>query len=857
MSISIDSYESGSIEGLFGSQVEQRVAHHVDSDDEPERRQGLGRRMSDSKDTMNSINSTVATSSSSSDANGAPTRGYSWLVFLRNPWKKRYHRSQQHRHNLNSNNSRSWLGFSLYTRIPSSSTSTTTTSTITSSAYNMIRKIQMYTSLMITGAVSSKWRKSWFMSLILISVVLTALSGGYLLSQLQHPNDLGTVPLLREGTDSSNSNGLQLDTGPTSGSRRDKGWGKKQPVPAKEDPPFGASKGGETTDESDKPAKHLPSHESSSSSVRICSLEDVANGEWIYTSVKESKQEKVEVTTTPVDQNLSWTGYGQNGCRPHIWNERYLLTPSYGFNSNFTTTPLNSSSYLQADLQYAQHLKNFRWQLSPRQDPRHPNQFLSECQQPEMDVSDFVDILKRTPIVMIGDKFLEQEYLAIECMILGMQDQLYMDAGIKPTTGRIDTNDKSAAYEEGKEALVAGFEYRIESEMPSVIELKIAPGSRKQNHHPSIYRKAKPGQMRLVDRVSNLSLITFIRSDVLWDPGMFLVDPIHKHTVKTAKEISEMEANGLHPDCKVVGMALLCEPARIEHYRKTEANERDKSEGLTTTAASSTSSYWWQWWIGSDNAPSEQSKSSTGSNNNLGDQDGDKEEEEMLYGSDLDHDIINLKWTELLEAIVSDTAEHRARASMRKSTSEEDIERKPLVMISSGHFWEYDPKDVTTGFMDGWSNDAGKGHEEAKKMKALSKAERDQIRQSRDKRKKLLRQQYMRVLTNMLDYIKEKYPDLRVFVQTSVRRRPCGNDSDKYNKSIEELKDQEAALLNTLTKTVVARMQDPLYSFVDTKFLREFKGSVASTRHCSNFMMPGPLDTLVHHLYGELYRLDL
>lgn len=87
-------------------------------------------------------------------------------------------------------------------------------------------------------------------------------------------------------------------------------------------------------------------------------------------------------------------------------------------------------------------------------------------------------------------------------------------------------------------------------------------------------------------------------------------------------------------------------------------------------------------------------------------------------------------------------------------------------------------------------------------------------------------------------------------------------------------------------------MQDPLYSFLDTTFLRIFKDSTPNKRHCRNFMMPGnahcllsvvglkviiervmvatntkkvcflvfvvgPLDTLVKFLYGELYRLDL
>ncbi|KAF9186635.1 hypothetical protein BGZ49_004159, partial [Haplosporangium sp. Z 27] len=37
MSISIDPQEGGPIEGLFGSQVEQRIGHHVEHDNESSR----------------------------------------------------------------------------------------------------------------------------------------------------------------------------------------------------------------------------------------------------------------------------------------------------------------------------------------------------------------------------------------------------------------------------------------------------------------------------------------------------------------------------------------------------------------------------------------------------------------------------------------------------------------------------------------------------------------------------------------------------------------------------------------------------------------------------------------------------
>ncbi|KAG0238788.1 hypothetical protein BGX31_003175 [Mortierella sp. GBA43] len=640
---------------------------------------------------------------------------------------------------------------------------------------------------MMTAILRGKRRRSWFLSLILVSLVLTVLSGGYLLNQLPYQKDIG--PSKTPLTDNDDTrNDIPIDPG--SGPRRDRNRGKKPrpppPPPPKEsgigtpspekgkvDP--GSDGNNKPTDNNNQvsPDNHEPH------GLRICTLEDLIHGQWIASE----KQEKVPVPLWTPDQDLSWTGYGRSGCRSSIWNERYLLTPSTIDN----TTILPNKALLQLDQEHAWQLKKYRWQVDHAQDLQNKGHGQEthdrrDCWQPAIDVEDFVEVLKRAPLVMIGDKFLEQEYLAMECMIMGMQDQLVFNYMFE--------NNGAVSKEEALESL----EYRIESEMPPIVELKVAPGSSTLGAAPrsssSVYRKAKPGEMRLIDRVSNRTLLTFIRSDVLWDSGM-LASLVAKHALKSVAELSTLDASGLHPDCKLVGTVLLCEPARIDTH--TGGSRGVKGAG----------SNWWQWLIGAKEAPvAPTDETSKGSHD---------DDEDMSFGSDLDHDMINLEWVQSLESIVRDAA-----------IKESDTERKPVVMISNGHFWEFDPQDSIGRLL-------------RNSDRKLSKTEEEMIKTSQDKRRKLLRQRYTMMLSNTLDYIKGKYPDLRVVVQMSVRRSNCDESKDTAAR---DTKDQEAAILNALAKTVVARMQDPLYSFVDTTFLRTFQDLGVSKHSCSNFMMP-------------------
>ncbi|KAG0366885.1 hypothetical protein BC939DRAFT_505619 [Gamsiella multidivaricata] len=844
MSISIDSNEGGPIEGLFGSLVEQRVGHReFDQDDEF----GHGRRPSEGSDSTRS-DTDDRLLGQPSQRQMRPTTRPSIRDWLRNPWvpwrQGPVAGSHSHRTQLGSSHHRaSWWNRRLYSRLSHGLMLTTRIAEI--SPWRLIPDtigyLRSIISTSIAAIVSSKRRKSWFLSLILISLVLTVFSGGYLLSQLQHHKDLGppATPIAGIGSD------MVLDPG--SGPRRDRNRGKKYQSPKKvpnkgNDSPKDPSSGTKTNPGSDgkdesteveqhngsiggsnstgiknQPVKTAPS----SSTARICNLEDLASGQWVNIKTQGKAPE------WKPDQDLSWTGYGRNGCRSNIWNERYLLTPSVLDN----TTTLYGTDLLQADQEHAWHLKNYHWQPDQRRDRQNQRQRqgqpdLGECRLPKFDAEDFVEVLKRAPLVMIGDKFLEQEYLAIECLILGMQNQLLRD--YRSEIAGSDVDDKAA---------LNSLEYRIESESPPVVEFKIAPGSDSPPHSESrsstgasksrsaIYRKAKPGQMRLVDRISNLTLVTFIRSDVLWDSGM-LIGQVAKHALKSTTELSNLDTGGLHPDCKLVGTVPLCEPASISIHD-------DRSKG--SQKVKNTASRWWQWLVGVKD---------TGLSSNGYDL-GGASESEMSVGSDLDRDIINLEWAQSLDDIVKDSAAHREQVSTRRDSTEGDAERKPVVLVSNGHFWEFDPR-VAISLTQERSN------------RKMTKADQDQVKDSQDKRRKLLRQRYTMVMTNMLDYIKANYPDLRVITQTSVRHSACEPASlSTADKAFQDAKEQEAALLNALTKTVVARMQDPLYSFMDTTFLRVFKDSIANNPHCSSFMMPGPLDILVHHLYGELFRLDL
>ncbi|KAF9110192.1 hypothetical protein BGX27_006658 [Mortierella sp. AM989] len=829
MSISIDPQEGGPIESLFGGQVEQRIGHHVEYDDE---RPNFARRTSESEGKLLGVQSTQRSVSVPPLSPRPGSTKSTWAQSLSwTPWRQWRPSSSPstHRSQLSSGNYHSygtpWWGSRLYNKISlgilPTSTGTTASASTTAAKPGVLRNVQTSMTTLVAhvaGIASNKRRKSWFLSLIFISLALTILSGGYLLTQFQHQRD--HIPPALPGNEDVEKGDLLLDPG-SGGPRRDRNRGKKHKAPKK--PSMRQNGKNETSIAgSGKLIPNIPGPDKGNAdgatALRICNLGDVADGQWIY-----SKTQK-QAPAWGSGQNMSWTGYGHSGCRSTIWNERYLLAPAL---SNDTTARHPSASILQNDWDYAHHLRNFQWRLAHNQEQSQKSQEGAGgiCRQTEMDVEDFVEVLKRAPLVMIGDKFLEQEYLTIECMVLGMQNQLVFDYR---SANKMNPVDEKAM----KETL----EYWVEAETPPVIELKVAPQTAAKSegisssgrNRSAIYRKAKPGQMRLVDRTSNLTLVTFIRSDVLWDSAI-LKSQTNVHLVKPAMEFSSLDVSGLHPDCKLVGTVLLCEPARIDL-------SHDGPEGHRPTKPLA-AKHWWQWWIGvgdDDDVAAEQLR---GDGN--GDEDVEELEEDMSFGSDFDHDMINLEWVQALDNIVQDTADYRANSVVGV------VERKPVVMISNGHFWEYDPQDATALFS------LAKSENQKLKKRGLSKKEQEQLHLSQIKRKRLLRQRYTVVLTNMLDYIKATYPNLRVMAQTSVRCNACRTASNP------ETRGREAALLNVLTKTVVARMQDPLYSFLDTTFLRHFRDSLTNRRYCNNFMMPGPLDTLVHHLYGELFRLDL
>lgn len=639
------------------------------------------------------------------------------------------------------------------------------------------------------------------------------------MNQFQHHKDI-TPPILSvsNGEESSSSshkhqpNTPIIDLEQDSGPRKDRDRSKKPHGPAKKKPtkPVDtAIAGGNRT------------QDASPSSLRICNLQDIAKGQWVFSHAASSH------SAPGAGQDLSWTGYGPFGCRSTIWNERYLLTPAAVPVPESESSTTASSPHLSKDWAYADRLQHYHWLMEPSGPKRKQDQQQEpKCRQPDIGVADFVEVLKRSPLVMIGDKFLEQEFLTLECMLMGMQQQLLLDYRAEDNGNR------------GTLAELEALDYWIDSEKPAVIELKVASSEKlsppestsdssagASKSRSIVYRKAKPGQMKLIERQSNLTLITFIRSDVLWDTGM-LTETAAKHALKSVEELATLDAVGLHPDCKLAGLTLMCEPAGIDRHDS-------ESRGTASTKPTQQStSRWWKWLVGSEESPSDEL-----SGHNV----AESADEEMSTGSDLDHDMINLEWVDTLKEIVEESAKLR----QRRKWGAPEVERKPMVLVSNGQFWEYDPRDaVPFDLQDG--------------DRKLSKIEQDRIKESQDRRRNTLRQRYTIVLTNMLDYIKTTHPDLRVMVQTSVKRSPCESASvSADDKALWKLKDQEAALLNALTKTVVARMQDPLYSFLDTTFLRIFKDSAPNKRHCRNFMMPGPLDTLVKFLYGELYRLDL
>ncbi|KAF9576751.1 hypothetical protein EC968_005524 [Mortierella alpina] len=850
MSISI---EGGPVEGIFGSQLEQRVVAQV-SDNED----GIGhrRRHSEGRDSVHSTSEAKLLCPPSPGL--APSSWAAW------PWRtRRAHKA----HKVLRNSSWSWWPPQLYRSVlPRLSRSLGHTGSFVT---DRIQHLQSHAVALFAASISNKRRKSWFLTLLLVSLALTVFSGGFLLNQLHHQRD--TVP---QPIDPLRTDGARLKnpgSGTLDGPRRDRNRGKKHRVPKTK--PAGqtekgkpipgipvdtpTSKGNATEEEQDekkekKQKVDIPTELDSNSSLddldiskdtheqgtnttrtgapttRICSLEDAARGRWVISKMEPEAGSALDMT---------WTGYGPKGCRSNIWNERYLLTPSPKDNATTTTAAnIHSQSLAQRDLEYARQLKRYHWQLNASGRSSTNNELQdtdkTDCWQPPMDVIDFVEVLKRSPLVMIGDKFLEQEFLTLECMIMGMQDQALRSS----RSGSMDEQIQEGEMHEGgdEEAL----DYLIEVKRPDVVELKIAPvvssnkdaGSAAATRRPAIYRKAKPGQMRLVDRASNTTLITFVRSDVLWDSEMMKGQAL-KHALKSVAELSALDAGGLHPDCKLVGSIVLCEPAHVEKRERTPAKESGSSSLWTLLGGNG----------GPISAEADEAVEDARHHHE------DSEAGEMAFGSDLERDMINLEWVRILDDIVRDSAAYveRVLEGQTHAITATAVERKPMVLISNGHVWEYDPEDA----VDHDQHGNGK----------LSKLEQDvKIRTSQENRRKQLRQRYAMVLSNTLDYIKSTYPDIRVMVQSSVRRSSCESGSDDAEaQAIRDMKDEEAALLNALTKTVVARMQDPLYSFLDTTFLRLFKETMPDKHHCDSFMMPGPLDTLVHQLYGELYRLDL
>ncbi|KAG0025975.1 hypothetical protein BGZ81_006713 [Podila clonocystis] len=813
MPISIENDRHGAtgavgIEGIFGNQVEQRIGHHIDrEDDEVVHLHPQG-------DNPNNNNKDSPPASPLSLSSYKPRRSrfnpLSWF-------------SSSSRHGYTSlggpgarRSSRRWYHYpsQLYRRVSAAGSNT-----------RLGRSVIAY-------VVSSKRRKSWFLSLVLVSLVFTVLSAGYMLSQF-HQHEL-TPPISPSTiTDENNKSPvLDMPVAPE-GPRRNRDRGKKRPKKnskpgsqddKKDSPETGVRvrpknpkgepngkpdqkdtldgskvKGGANGGHEEKPKENdTPVTSDKEDGLRICDLEDITHGEWV--SVEGGLPRGLNAA-----KDLTWSGYGSAGCKSHIWNERYLLTSIPTSLDTGSGSPWTRAATAKQDLEYALRAKRLRWQVK---DPTVNKK--EACRQPEMDIPDFVEVLKRSPLVMVGDRFLELEYLTLECMVLSMQ---------QTQPGSEDP------------------EYQIETEMPPVTELRLGPGKTPESA-PRIYRKAKPGKMQLVDRVSNLTLVTFIRSDVLWDAD------IHP---------DQGDTSALHPDCKLVGAALLCEPALVH-----DKNVVDSPPSTTSNDGS-----WWKWWI-SDNPSLTEGET----------REQDQDQDELAVGSDLDQDMINLEWVSILKQTVEQERNNKVLSDDNTHKGGENEEgsflpRKPTLVLSNGLFWKYDPRETSTdAILDSIASSQGgadkavalKASRESRRNRKLTKTELEQIKAFQDMRRKQLKQRYVTLLASTLEYIRMSWPELRVVVQTSVKHRPCEALAMAENVgelSVQEQTEQEAALLNVLTKTVVAKVQDPLYSFLDTTFLRLYKDASPNKRQCRSFMMPGPLDTLVEQLYGELFRLDI
>ncbi|KAG0364343.1 hypothetical protein BGX24_004650, partial [Mortierella sp. AD032] len=714
MSISIDTQEGGPIEGIFGSQVEQRLAHHIDHDDDDF---GHARRPSESgRDSMQSNTDLRGLSPSPYRLTAPlprPSGSKSWLRLPWNPWR---HESpvMPHAHRTTTlpsphpkhSSSPWWRPSGVYDRLP---LGMPLNRAAVGGGGNRGRlgRTQDYIAGLVAAVVSSKRRKYWFLGLILVSLVLTFFSGGYLMSQLQNHSKEVLPPVVAPSTVEEQGTHQQItpitEVEQDSGPRKDRDRSKSPQGPNKKKPA--------------KPPGGDRHQDAAAASLRICNLADIAKGQWVFSQVASTHS----APTAGIDQDLTWTGYGPSSCKSNIWNERYLLTPAFVPETESLSTM--SSPQLSKDWAYADRLQQYHWTIehaSPNHKQKSPKDQQQEpkCRQPDMNLADFVEVLKRAPLVMIGDKFLEQEFMILECMFAGMQQQMLIDY-------RAEDNGNRDSQEE-----LEALDYWIDSEKPAIVELKVASGEKLSTpksssegpgeaHKPRsiVYRKAKPGQMRLFDHQSNLTLVTFIRSDVLWDAGM-MMETATKHAIASLEELSALDAGGLHPDCKLAGSSLMCEPAGID---------RHDSESRGITQVQQSTSGWWNWLVGSQ----EDSVDVL-----VGHNVAESTEEEMSTGSDLDHDMINLEWVETLKEIVHESATLR----QKKKWGAPEVERRPMVVVSNGQFWEYDPRDAVQFDLQG--------------DRKLSKVEQDKIKESQDKRRVLLRQRYTIVLTNMLDYIK-------------------------------------------------------------------------------------------------------
>ncbi|KAF9971930.1 hypothetical protein BGZ73_005020 [Actinomortierella ambigua] len=388
------------------------------------------------------------------------------------------------------------------------------------------------------------------------------------------------------------------------------------------------------------------------------------------------------------------------------------------------------------------------------------------CLRPTVDIQEWISLLQDSPLLMVGDKFLEQEYLTIECMLLGAQDALEQRVEavrVEPATEK-DKEEESkgtatkADEEEGGQSRDNDDEdddepiqvekrgssdngqsplpFKIESEMPPFVELKVRPssvssltpgssaitsegnedGTKGGQARSKIYRKAKPGVMKLIDRVSNLTLVTFVRSDLLWDPQLEAEDddqdessaseegveeqgdaqdesapysdhsPLKKNSHRDGKEGATKGAKGkkgsFHPDCQWIESVLMCEPSsRVSH----EILERLKEERQSAKDASTTPTIQEQ---------GQQSKNSAATM-------------ESWLGSDFDHEMIRLCWIDELKQLaepdarsadISDPQQDEPFSS--SSAVDTGAARTPTVVFSYGYHWRQRPRLVDRYLFD-------------------------------------------------------------------------------------------------------------------------------------------------------------